>query len=240
MSRPRFALLGICAAALGVLAFGTAGAQAEIGAQWLFAERFGSNLVPFLPAFIRLETDVPIFLHTEILKIKVLFTCTTTTAENAELKANGSIGEGAKIKYSGCTTQLNGVTASECEPKAGGEKGVIRTNGLHALMRLHELAGGVRDDLILVLPDSGELITTIELPAECPIGTKVPILGTFTLKDCENLILTHLVKHLLEIGPLDSLWSISKTSEHAVGFLGSWWAKLIGAHEGLKWSGDPA
>jgi hypothetical protein len=241
MTRSRLGLLGLCVVVLGTMAFSAGSAQAEFGAQWLFAEKApNSGLVAFLEAFVGLESETVIVLHTKIAGINVLFECKSLAAVNMKLKASGSIGEGAKIKFSECITKLNGATSAPCVPKAGGtETGVINTNALHALMRLHELAGGVRDDIILVLPDSGETIAMMEFSAECAIGTKVPLIGTFTLKDCENLILTHLVKHLLEFGPLDGLWVISKTAEHVTTVLGSWWARLVGAHEGLKWSGDP-
>jgi hypothetical protein len=60
------------------------------------------------------------------------------------------------------------------------------------------------------------------------------------VKDSENLSLVNLVKHLVEIGPLTELWAISKTAEHVVTVLGSSWVFLTGAHEGLKFSADPA
>ncbi len=67
------------------------------------------------------------------------------------------------------------------------------------------------------------------------------MIGSLTLKDCENLALTHLVEHLVEqFTPLTELWTISKTTEHKATLLGSAWAFLTGEHEGLKWSGDPA
>lgn len=159
------------------------------------------------------------------------------------LKANGSIGEGAKIKLSGCTFDLNGITSPECEPKSGGEAGVVRTNTVHGLIVLHKLASGVTDDLLQILPDAGETLVTFESSPTCPIGAKVPLIGKFTIKDCEGLSLTHLVKHLVEVGTsaeLTQLWMVSKTAEHETVVLGGAWAFLTGAHEGLKISGDPA
>ena|SRR6187399_1941238 len=243
MTRTRLGLLGLCAMVFGLMAFGASAAQAETGAKWLFAHVVEGKelLIPFLEASIGLETDTVGILHTEISKTKVLFECTTSAAIGATLKANGSIGNGAKIKFSGCTTKLNGATSAPCKPKAGGtEDGVINTQAGHALLVLHALAGGGTDDLLSILPDSGETFAFIEMSEECSIGSKVPVIGKATLKDCENLALTHLVKHLVEIGPLTELWTISKTAEHVATILGSGWAKLTGAHEGLKFSGDPA
>src|SRR5882724_6430727 len=124
MTRPKLGLLGLCAVVFGLMAFSATAAQAEVGAQWLFAEKASSVYI----------------LHSEILKVKVLFLCTNLVAEGAVLKANGSIGTGAKVKFSGCTTDLNGVLEPECEPHTGAELGIIRTNAGHALLELHELA----------------------------------------------------------------------------------------------------
>jgi hypothetical protein len=245
MNHSRFGLLGLCALVLGLMTFSVASARAEVGAQWLFAEQApNSGLVPFLEASVAFEIDQKIVLHTEILKIKVLLLCPTIQLENAVLKANGSIGEGARIKLSGCTFDLNGVTNASCEPKnEGTEAGVIKTKTVHALIILHKLASGVVDDFLLVLPDSGETLVTFETAASCPIGSKIPLIGKFTIKDCENLALTHLVKHLVEVGTkaeLSELWMVSKTTEHETSILGGAWAFLTGPHEGLKVSGDPA
>jgi len=196
-------------------------------------------------------------LHSEILKIKTLFLCTTIETLNAKLQEEGIIGNtvvtnalglkegrGSKIKFSGCTTDLNGVPAPECTPEdksAEGGKGTILTKLIHGLLKLHVLASDeVKDDVVKILPDEGEILATISLPAGCPEGTSVPVIGALTLKDSENLALTHIVEHLVEAFlPLTELWTISKTEEHRATLLGSAWARLTGEHEGLKWSGDP-
>jgi hypothetical protein len=248
MIRSRFGLLGLCAVLFGVMAFGATAAQAEVGAQWLFAEKgAGTKLVPFLEASIGLEKDSAVYiLHTKILGVAVLFLCTELKAVNAVLKANGSIGEGGKVLFSGCTTDLNNVPNAACTPNDITDGlGFIVTQNLHSLLVLHELAGGVKDDLLKLLPDKvggveSNVFAYIEMGEKCPIGKKVPVIGKLTLKDCEGLALTHLVKHLVEPGPLTELWTISETPEHVATLLGSAWGFLTGAHEGLKFSGDPA
>jgi hypothetical protein len=247
MIRSRLGLLGLCAMVLGLMAFNVTAAEAETNAKWLYAEKApNSGLVAFLEATIGLETDVPFVLHMEIAKTKVLVLCSTIALENAKLKANGSIGEGAKIKLSGCTVDLNNVLSKACEPHhEGKEPGVIRSRSLHGLLVLHELAGGVKDDILSILPDNvsglpSEVIFMFDFGPECSIGTLINIIGKLTFKDCEGLALTHLVKHLWEAGPLTELWAISKTAEHVMTILGSAWASLTGAHAGLKFSGDPA
>lgn len=243
MIHAKLGRLGLCTVVFGLMAFSASAAQAEVGAQWLFAEKApGTSLIKFLEAELGLEPDTStLVLHTEILKIKTLFACTNINAVGAKLKANGSIGEGAKLLFSGCKTELNGTESSECTlTNAADGKGAFITNASHGLIVLHELAGGAKDDLLKLLPDSGEVFGTLEFPGECPLGSKIPLIGKLTLKDCENLFLTHLTKHLFEVGPLTELFVISKTAEHSMILLGSAWARLIGAHEGLKFSGDPA
>jgi hypothetical protein len=99
--------------------------------------------------------------------------------------------------------------------------------------------------LISFLPDNvggkaSETLATIEMSEECAIGTKVPLIGKFTVKDCEGLSLKNLFEHLIEVGPLTELWTISKTAEHVATLLGSAWAFLYGAHLNKQFSGDPA
>ena len=250
MNRARLGLLSLCATVFGLMLFGAAGAQAEVGAKWLILTSGGAlKTGAELHASIQLKGDVNGVMHSELLKIKVLFLCTGIEVLNAKLQEEGIIGKevvtagglkegrGSQVKFSGCTTDLNGSASPECTPKdAVGGEGTIVTKLLHALLKLH--AG---NDIIKVLPDSGETFVTIELPGLCPIGTKVTVIGSLALKDCENLALTHLVEHLLEVfTPLTELWVISKTEEHKATLLGSAWARLTGEHEGLKWSGDPA
>lgn len=256
MTRSRLGLFGLCAMVLGLMAFGATGAQAEVGAKWLVLTSAGVlKTGAELHAGVNLRTDTEGVLHSEILKIKTLFLCKKIEAINAKLQEEGIIGNsvvtngsglkegrGSKVKFSECTTDLNGAAAPECTPEdksAEGGPGIIITKLGHALLKLHE-----GNDITKILPDEGETFATISLPAACPIGTSVPVIGSLALKDCENMALTHLVEHLVEqYAPLTQLWTISKTEEHKATLLGSAWAFLTGEannHKGLKWSGDPA
>jgi len=265
MTRTRLGLLGLCAMVFGLMAFGATGAHAEVGAKWLILNskselKEGSTL----HAEVGLEKDSLVYvLHTEILKIKVLYLCTNLEAINAKLQEQGIIGKevitnpetglkegrGSQIKFTGCITELGGSVAPECEPKdVVGGAGTVITKPGHALIKLHILKNEKgeeigRDDIVELLPDTGlgTTFAVIESTAACPIGTKVPVIGSLALKDCENLFLTHLKKHLVEpFTPLTKLFTISETAEHTATFLGSAWAFLKGEHEGLLWSGDPA
>jgi hypothetical protein len=242
MTRTKLGLLGLCAVALSLMVFSAAGAQAEKGARWLILTSGGVlKEGSTLNAPLNVRKDIfnsPFVLHSEILKIKVLFLCESISIANAKLLAEGSIGQapgfvsGSTITFSFCTTDLNGVFASECTPVGS----TITTNPGHALLVL----GAAGERLVKVLPDIGETLATITLPAACPIGTKVPLIGKINLKDCENLMSTHLFEHLVEQGPGTELFTISKTAEHAATLLGSAWVALFGEDINLKWSGDPA
>jgi hypothetical protein len=240
MTRSRLGLLGLCAMVLGLMAFGATGAQAE--GTWLILNSINQvKTGTELPAIIELEKESSVYvLHSKIIGIAVLFLCTELKAVNAKIFGAGAVGKGpgeekgSKVLFSGCTTDLNGAAAPECTPKDAteGVAGTILTKEGHALVVLHE-----GQDITKVLPDEGETFATIEMGATCPIGTKVPVIGSLALKDCENLALTHLVKHLVEpFEALTQLWTISKTEEHKATLLGSAWAKLGGEHTGLKWS----
>jgi len=243
MTRTTLGILGLCVVIIGLMAFNAAGAHAE--GTWLFLNASGQvKTGTELSAIIELENDANNVAHTSILSIFTLWVCTGWKAITSKLFGSGAIGQGpgeekgSKILFSGCTTQLNGTAAPECTPKdAVGGAGEIITKPGHALAILRELADKTKDDVIKFLPDEGETLATIEMGAACPIGTKVPILGELVLKDGENQALTHLVKHLLEPSQvLTKMWAISKTAEHVVATLGSFWAVLGGEHAGLKYS----
>jgi hypothetical protein len=251
MTRTRLGLLGLCAMVLGLMAFSTTGAQAE--GTWLILKKPGEAKTGVeLPATLELEKDKNkegiehYVLHTEILKIKVLFLCSGIKAVNAKIFGEGAIGKGpseekeSKVLFAECKTFFNGVEEPKCKPVDTADgAGFIVTNFLHALAELHKLEpSGVKDDIIKALPDvEGEPFVRMVLPVGCVIGTSVPVFGTLALQDCENMALVHAVKHLLEpFLPLTRLWVISDTPEHAATLLGSAWAKLGGVHAGLLWS----
>jgi hypothetical protein len=244
----------------GLMAFSTS-AQATAGAKWLILNakselKEGSTL----HAAVGLKNDgATLVLHSEILHIKTLFLCTELKTVNAKLLAEGSIGEsagnvkGSKVLFSGCTTDLNGAAAPECTPEDPTDgKGFIVTKPGHALIVL----GTAGEDLVKIIPDAvaaDPVFATIVLPAACPIGTSVPVVGTLNLKDCstrnakgecENKFLTHLAEHLVEEGPGSTLATISLTPEHVATLLGGALSFLetVGAeeHKGLLWAGDPA
>lgn len=75
--------------------------------------------------------------------------------------------------------------------------------------------------------------------AECVLSSsKTLIKGALWLKDCENKVETHLVKHLFEESTAHghTLWVGTDTAEHLETNLdGSAFVTLTGAHTGLSW-----
>ena len=234
--------MGLCAVVFGVMAFGATSAQATSGAHWWILNSAGTVKTDAgsLTAKVNLKIDTTPILHTKIAGITVLYECTGISANKANLLANGSIGEsagnvkGSDIKFTGCITKLNGSTSAPCQPKFEGVAGVVLTKPGHGLIVLN----ASKEELTEIKPDVEETFAVIESGAECAIGAKIPVIGKAFLKDCLGQFKTHVVEHLVEIGPGTELWVISKTEEHKATILGSSWAFLEGTHLGLKWAGE--
>jgi hypothetical protein len=191
----------------------------------------GSEVTAVLSPFVSVNEveGKDLGLSSEILKIKVTFLCTNLQAINVRLKPKSVIAFESGLKFSGCVTKLNGSESKACEP-GGGETGVIKSKLLKGALVLHEGAGIVRFEAT-----EGKTLATTVLPAECPIGTSVPVLGKITLKD--SFIATEAVTHLASVGPLTELFVISETVEHKATASGSIVTALSGEHSGLLWSG---
>jgi hypothetical protein len=235
MTRSKLGALVFCAVVLGLMAFNTGIASAD----WSILMSNGEVLTGAqLTAALRLERDTIIVLHSKILGLTVLYECAKIEGINFNLLKNGTVAKefnaegkpvGAQAKLSECIAIIGGEKNASCTPNAEGtQPGVMVSNPLH---------GVIAGDFIQILPDTGETYSTSESSASCPIGKKVPLIGKVTLKDCESLFLSHLVKHLLEVGPSTELWLISKTAEHGATILGGAWAFLGGAHAGLAFGG---
>jgi hypothetical protein len=246
MTRSRLGLLGLCAVVFGLMAFSTS-AQATVGAHWWILDGSGNKIdAANLEAEVGLTKDSAVItLHAELSSgTKFLVLCTNLVAENIKLKANGSIGTGGKVKFTGCTVDLNGAAAPACTPTdAVGGAGTVVTKPGHGLIVLN--TGGTASEVVLLLPDSGETFATLELGATCAVGSKVNVIGPhFVIRDCEGLFKSHIAKHLIEEEASGSvkteLWVISKTTEHIAKILGSAYAFLTGNHTGLLFGGEAA
>jgi hypothetical protein len=226
-------LVGLCAAAAGVMAISAGAAQAEVGAHWNVN---GSAVTEALKTElgVTLENNHGILLSRALGKTFNIL-CTSMAFEEAVLKiVGGSLG---KIKFTGCVIQLGGVISKACEPKDAGVAGVILTKLLKDLIVLHE-----GEPVDVLEPDVAPLFVLTETSAECAFGSSIPILGgKITLRDCLKEGRVEKITHLVEELPtLTEFWILSKTAEHRATLDGSMNISLIGAHSGLKWSGTPA
>jgi hypothetical protein len=231
-------LVGLLTLVMGMTALGGTAAQAEPGAFWkVNNSQIPSNLLPELQATIEGPHGI---LLTKVGLSKVEILCTTIGLKAAKLHELGRIT--GKAHFSGCITKLNGTTANACVPHSpGAANGLIETNALHGLLKLHKLADGKIDDIIEVLPEGGLLFVTLVLGKaapeknECAIGEKFDITGHAYLKDCQDELLKEKVEHLLEEGPLTLLlFGANPATIDGTAFV-----SLAGVHKGLTWSGWP-
>jgi hypothetical protein len=247
-------LLGLCAALFAVMAFSASGAQA---AKWLILMENGEVLTgEQLKAEVKGEKDSAVIaLDSKALGIEFQVLCTNFQTIGVSLEGEGKITEGGKVSFSGCSVDTNGKANPECEASAGGgAAGTIITNAgkgqlvLHVLQELkvknekgEEVIVKDTTGLTKIEPkEAGKPFVTISLGPKCPVGESLPVNGVLYLKDCENMVELHLVRHLVEQGPLTELWvTNNNNAEHKATLLGSGWILLSGAHTGLSFGGMP-
>jgi hypothetical protein len=239
-------MAGLCmVAALNVMSFAAASAQAEATSTWNINGTALSNntLLPKVTA--TLENNHSVLLgHALGKELNIL--CTSIAFKEAVLKEKG--GSLGKIRFAGCRITTNGgEVLPACEPKNGTEKGVVETALLKDLIVL-ESSGTAGEPYDRLEPEAGSRFVEIETSASCAFGEKIPIItelatvsggaGGFVLKDCNNEAAVEKVTHLGEEGPGTKLWVISKTVEHESHIDGSINVILSGTHAGLKFSGE--
>ena len=108
MTRSRFSLLGVLLAAVGLMALFASSAQAEVGAKWLVLKAGGG-----LYTQAEIEANKEKFkgkienedaaLLAKTLGILFAIKCTAGELVDALLGPNGSVKEGGKVKFTGCT-----------------------------------------------------------------------------------------------------------------------------------------
>jgi hypothetical protein len=216
------------------MAFATSAANAEKGAKWNYIDakgvlqEFTSGLTPEVQ-LKEIENEKATLHFKTAGGTEVDISCKKGTLVGAKLVPEGALSKG-KVKFTGCFTELNKKASPPCEPKTGATKGeVITLDGL-GLIILHN-----GTPLLLIKPETGTALAHIELGEECSIGTEVLVIGELVLKDCNGLFTKEEVEHLVIEGPLTSLTALGQPAT----IVGSAWAKLVGAHEGLKWAGLP-
>jgi hypothetical protein len=233
-------LMGLLALAFGLMVFSATVAQAEIGAHWrVNGATISSALLPEIQADLENKDGI---LLTKVGLAKVETLCTSLRYVNAKLHELGRAT--LKIHFEGCITKLNGALANACVPHSpGAANGLIETNALKALIKLHEPSAGVKIPVVELLPEAGEtFVTLIQGKAapeknECADGEKFDIKGVLFFEDCLGKGETELEVHLTQ-----EQKSLSKLlyGANPATLDGSANNFLAGAlHKGLSFSGIP-
>jgi hypothetical protein len=225
-------LLGLCVMLLGVMAFAAGVAQAESGAKWLIE---GADAASLLAAVGGELENAEASLLTEVLGTEFEILCEEATLIGVHLEANGSVTNGGRVHFSGCSVDFGGVPSEACIPSSpGAELGLILTNAGKGLLSL--VLGGVSG--IVFEPTEGSTFVSIGMGRECPIEN-IPVRGKLVIADAG--LATASVEHLITENKVHSdLWVFNKTPEHKATIDGSAWVFLTGEHRGLNWNGDPA
>jgi hypothetical protein len=241
--------MGLCAVIFGVMAMSASSAQA-LSLDWLVLNAAGTvaTLIEGTPVnlLVKLvgEKDSPdLTLLAKTLGIKVIFTCTNFELVNIHLAAAGKLTEGGKVKFTGCEAYKEGTLTGPlgCHVKtSGAPEGTIETTEGKGELVLHEIKAGEKEVLTKLEPKTaGGAFATI-LTSACSLPESNKVSGVLYLKDCELKATDHLVKHLVEQGPLTSLVYGAHSVEHLETSLdGSGWIKLGAStldHTGLKWA----
>lgn len=249
-SRVGLKTLGLCAMLIGMLAFASV-AQAEPGAFWLVnGAKISESLLPTVQA----EKDTALSLLTTLGGKEIHIRCANIKFIGMHLvePLGKMLG---KIDLSGCKffrliTVFEEVEQKSCEPIAEGVKGLIVSNNITSLIKLHEASAGVRESVLEAVPTEGTLFASMILGEECAFGETLKIgqgkdgsgktlPSAFFLKDCQGKALTDLVKHLVEELPALTRMYINGGAT-PVRLNGSAWMFLDGAHKGLTFAAHAA
>src|SRR4051812_35321393 len=208
MNRSRLGLkaLGLCALVAGLMAIAGANvAQAEVGAAWNWENpvtHVKGTFSTTLEAEVKVEVEpaAPGALLVEGLPEVV---CTTgALTEGGKLTTNGSITSG-RVLFSNCLSYVNGSALKTRLPSCDPIGGDVTTEKGHGLIKLHVLTNGDKDDTVLFLPDTGEVLAVLHLNEECATGEEIIVKGELVIWDCKgNLVsLTLGTSHLIEEFP---------------------------------------
>jgi len=229
-------LFGLLALLIGLMAFSAAAAQAEPGAYW---EVGGTQIKDktLLPE-INAKKDTPhLVVVTKVGLSALEIDCTDIAFKSGLLHELGRFT--GSIHFSGCITKIGGKESPLCVPHSpGAPEGLILTEPLEGLLKLHKPAAGGTEDLLELLPvNAGMRFYTLQYGSgKCAISNGIEVTGTLFLKDCKNLLLSNELEHLFEEQSLTKI--LFGTNPMVMN--GSFWAFLEGAHKGKLWSGHPA
>jgi hypothetical protein len=231
--------IGLLVLALGLMALSATTAQAETGAYWEVKGTKIEGASELLPKFNLKKDTSHLVLLFSIAKSTIDLDCTEIKMVNGLLHKSGKTT--GKLHLGNCITKFNGTDAL-CKPHSpGAAVGLIETNALNGLLKLHK-ENEIKDDLLELSPVEGETFATVALG---PTGKECLFLldenaikGKLFLRDGKKELSVNTVEHLLE--EQKSLTKLRILGSTPVTMDGSFWAFLVGSHEGLQWSGHTA
>jgi hypothetical protein len=236
--------ISLFALTLGLIAISATVAQAETGAYWEVGGTKIEGASTLLPKFNM--TQNPKTSHTIILfslsASKVELDCIGVKFVNGLLEKLGRAT--GKLHFENCVTRVGG-TGFPCKPHSpGAALGLIETNALVGLLKLHS-EGLVKEDLLELSPqEKGAAFLTFVLgpegEEECLfLLGKNQIKGTFFLKDSSKELAINKPTHLLEEQRALSKLFVLNTLPVTID--GSFSTFLVDKPDGgLEWSGHTA
>jgi len=245
MIRTKLGLLGLCAVVLGMMAMSAGSAQgATTLFSWLILNA-AKTVATDLLALLTGKTDsTHLTLDGEVAGLKIAVTCTNFTLKGVHLVPGGKLNETGKVVFTGCKVYKVAPLTEEykCTVKTvGAAAGTVETNAGKGELVLHEVKAGVKEVLTKVEPLTGlegNFATLRFEGAECVLPELNQVHGTLYLKDCLGFATTHKLEHLVEQGPLTSLYVGGHSAKQLeiTRILGSAWISLTGEHAGRDWS----
>lgn len=240
MTRSKLGLMGLCAVIFGVMAMSASSAQASLFT-WLYLKVEGGTATEVSGTEkIAVEGKIDsndITLLTKEIGIKFAVTCTNFALTGVNLEKEGTLTPGGKVKFTGCEAYGKGSLeeALGCKVHSAGQPaGTVESLEGKGALLLHEIKAGETELVTKIEPKEGTVFATF-LTEGCVLPESNPINGKLFLKDCQLMAELHLKEHLIEQGPLTSLWVGKDTAEHLETSIdGSAWVFLS---NGLSWGG---
>jgi hypothetical protein len=242
MTRTKLGLLGLCAVVIGMMAMSASAAQGAT-LSWLILDSKKGVATELKADVTARENSAHVTLHEEIGGVAGAVTCNYLSLEETELELGGKLTEGGKVIFTGCGVYKKAPLSEPfpCTVKSPGVAvGRIETGELKGELVLHDLSGGGKQVLAKIQSKAGLEGTIVTLRFEgagCPLPESITVHGTLYLKDFHNQATVHKLDHLVEQGPLTSLYLGTHSANQlaVTKILGNALVYLFGFHIGLEW-----
>jgi len=191
-SRLGLKVLGLCALALGLMAFVASAAQAEPTAHWNVAGKSVTGAEEFQAEIKEIENKSATLEFKTAGGTLVKILCTAAKfggTTGGKLIKEGGINTG-DVTFTGCKTELNSKPSAACEPHSKGQPAqTILSETGKGLITLDKVGENV-EEYTKIVP-TGTAFAIIEMSEECSIGTKVDVKPKSVgeglwIKDCKG------------------------------------------------------